>query len=131
MVSAADRYISYGFLPFCVYPDFESNMPVIYIEDPFGCYSEADLRGNTTAFVKRWRESAMDLAAKFPEHESAIMGRDGTHFGKETQLEIVKFIDKDQLVLYMPERKNLVLQRTDNYLGKCPVIVANRPGLDD
>lgn len=35
------------------------------------------------------------------------------------------------MVLYMPERKNLVLARSQNYFGRCPVEVAVRPGLDN
>lgn len=44
---------------------------------------------------------------------------------------MIRYIDKDVQVLYIPERKNLVLTEVRNRLGKVPVFVAERPGLDN
>lgn len=49
----------------------------------------------------------------------------------QSEIEVVYYIDDDQHMLYLPERKNLVLQRVANRLGRCPVAVAMRPGIDD
>lgn len=83
MFSGADRYVTYGFLPFYVYPDYEKKCPVICVEDPYGSYAEFDLKNNCTAWAKSWRESAADLAAKFPEYASKILGND-YRISKET-----------------------------------------------
>lgn len=33
------------------------------------------------------------------------------------------------MLVLIPERDNLVLFRVENFLGRCPVVVAERPGL--
>jgi hypothetical protein len=43
---------------------------------------------------------------------------------------MVKYHDKDQDVLYLPERKNLVLSSTPNVLGKAMASVIMRASLD-
>lgn len=76
MFSGADRYLTYGQLPLCVYPDFENKVPRICLEDPFGAYAEHDMRGRCTVFARSWRESAHDLAARYPEYATRILPRD-------------------------------------------------------
>ena len=41
-----------------------------------------------------------------------------------------RYQDKDELVLFVPERKNLILERAKNKLGELPVSIAVRPGVD-
>ena len=45
-------------------------------------------------------------------------------------LSLVRYHDKDQDVLYCPERKDLILSRTPNPVGRCLVTVAMRPTID-
>lgn len=66
LISAADRYYTYGFVPFVVEPDFQKKQPVILVDDPMGVHYQLDLLGNVTHYAKVWRESASTLAAKFP-----------------------------------------------------------------
>ncbi|MFD6249390.1 hypothetical protein, partial [Streptomyces roseolus] len=84
---------------------------------------------------KVWREKASQLAAKFPMHAEAILGKQNDPFAKstsaDTELELVKFCDASSYVLYMPERQNLVLMETENRFGKVPVAVAEKPRWDD
>jgi hypothetical protein len=87
------------------------------------------------SYTKVWRESARKLAAKFPEH-AAVDPRAGDRpYGRQasgdTELELIKYCDKDSYVLYMPERKNLVLLQTPNHFGKVPVAIARKPTWDD
>lgn len=51
--------------------------------------------------------------------------------GDKAKLEVIRYIDKDVQVLFLPERQNLVLTEVPNRLGRVPVCVAERPGLDE
>jgi hypothetical protein len=133
LISGADRYYTYGFIPFVVEPDFKERCPHILLDDPMGVYYTLDLLGRTTHYVKVWKEDSTGLAAKFPDHASLILGERGpvgTLGGDRSELEVVRYIDKDVQVLYLPERQNLVLMEVPNRLGKVPVYIAERPGLD-
>lgn len=134
MPEGCDWYLSYGAMPIVVDADFKSGKPVIRIDNPMKHYAQYDLTGRVISYTKVWREKAHELAAKFPEHAEQIMGKDQP-FGKrtpgDTELEVVKYCDKDSYVLYMPERENLVLMTTENRLGKVPVAIAQKPRWDD
>jgi hypothetical protein len=43
---------------------------------------------------------------------------------------MVRYHDKDQDLLYLPERKNLILSQTKNVLGKCMARTVMRSSLD-
>lgn len=131
LVSAADRYYSYGFVPFVVEADFKHRCPLILVDDPMGVHYTLDLKGNVTHYAKVWREDALALAAKFPLYSSEILGDRSTGMGDAAKLEVIRYIDKNQYVLYLPERNDLVLTEAPNPLGKVPVRVAERPGLDE
>jgi hypothetical protein len=50
---------------------------------------------------------------------------------QSTMSEIVRFHDKDQDVLFLPQRSNLVLDRAPNPMGECMVRIVRRPSIDD
>ena len=131
MYWGADWYFSYGFLPIHVEPDFEDNLPRIRVEDPMGSYPEFDRFGRCVAYAKRYMKTAHELANEFPEHAGALLGRLGYNQNNNMDIELIKFMDKDQTVLYVPSRGNLVLSRIKNPLGKMTVRIARRPGIDD
>lgn len=130
MFSGADQYLSYGFLPFMVEADVEHGCPRIEVVDPLGCYPMYDRWGRVVGFAQRMIKAAHELCAQFPELEGAIKDPSKTT-GTTSMLEVIRFSDADQTVMYLPERHNLVLARATNPLGRCPVVVARRPGLDD
>lgn len=66
LVSGADRYYTYGFVPFVVEPDFDKRCPHIILDNPMGVHYTLNLKGDVTHYVKVWREDALGLAAKFP-----------------------------------------------------------------
>lgn len=134
MPTGCDWYLTYGSLPIVVDADFEDGRPRLRIDNPMKSYVEYDLAGNVRSYTKVWRESVRKLSAKFPEYAAVITGGDqpyGRQASGDTELELVKFCDKDSYVLYMPERKNLVLLQTPNTFGKVPVAVARKPTWDD
>jgi len=131
MYWGADWYFSYGFLPIHVEPDFEDNLPRIRVEDPMGSYPEYDRFGRCVAYAKRYMKTVHELANEFPEHAPALLGRLGYDRDNNMDVELIKYMDKDQTVLYVPSRSNLVLSRIKNPLGKMTVRIARRPGIDD
>lgn len=134
MPQGCDWYLMYGSMPFIVEPDFQAGRPRIRIDNPMKTYPQFDLAGKVISYTKVWREPARKLAEKYPEHAAAIMGADGP-YGRQTsgdaELELVKYCDKDTYLLYMPEKKNLVLMETPNLFGKVPVSIALKPSWDE
>ena len=44
---------------------------------------------------------------------------------------MIRYEDKDVILLYLPNRGNLVLAKSDNPMGEVMVRIARRPGIDD
>jgi len=130
MYNGADMYITYGFLPFIVELDEEAGLPRIRLENPIGAYPEFDRYGRCNAFVKRYTFTLGELVSQFPEFESQLLGSEGYTQNLNSQIEMIRYYDKDQSVIYIPARKNLVLSKASNPLGKMNVIIARRPGVD-
>lgn len=129
MFTGADRYITYGMVPFVIEVDYERHTPIIRVDDPFNSYPEFDRFGRLLSYSKRYLKTIEDLCREFPEHESAIRGR-YHQGGQNAQLELVRYHDKDQTVLFLPERKDYVLASSPNPIGKIMVVCAVRPGVD-
>jgi hypothetical protein len=129
MFTGADRYITYGMVPFVIEVDYERQTPIIRIDDPYNSYPEFDRFGRLLSYSKRYLKTIEDLCREFPEHESVIRGR-YQQGGQNAQLELVRYHDKDQTVLFLPERKDHVLASTKNPIGKIMVVCAVRPGID-
>jgi hypothetical protein len=130
MYSGADWYLTYGFVPFIVELDEESKLPHIRIENPMGSYPEFDRFGRCVAFAKRYIMTLGELVAQFPEHERQLLGNNGYKQDLYGQVEMIRYYDKDQSIIYLPEKEDLVLSRVSNPLGKMMVIVARKPSVD-
>lgn len=134
MPQGCDWYITYGSMPIVIEPDFKEGRPRLRIDNPMGTYPQFDLWGQVVSYTRVYREEAQSLAAKFPDYAEQIYGRQWggqRSASDESLLEVVKYCDKDSTVLYMPERKNLVLSEVVNEFGKVPVAVAVKPSFDD
>jgi hypothetical protein len=116
MYSGADQYLTYGFLPFRVEANLSAQMPFITIEDPLGSYPEFDRWGNCTAFFRRYTKTVDELAAMFPEYDRVIRGNGGFSNNGQSMLEVVRWVDADREILFLPERQNTVLQSATNPL---------------
>ena len=134
MPQGCDWYLTYGSLPIVVEPDFKDGKPRIRFDNPKGSYPLFDLWGCVIAYARVYREKAHVLAAKFPAAADQIY-RKGTMGQRITAddalLEVVKYCDKDNWILFMPERQNLILSTTPNEFGKVPVAVAVKPSFDE
>lgn len=127
MYRGADWYNTFGLLPAIIELDYEDMAPRIRMLNPWGVYPEIDRFGRTISISQKMSMAAEELAAMYPEFRGSIM-RDGTR--PDTQLDIIKYHDKDIDLLYIPSKKNLVLSLAANPVGKCLARVAERPSID-
>ena len=130
MYSGADWYITYGFVPFIIELDEESKLPRIRIENPIGAYPEFDRYGRCVAFAKRYTLTLGELVSQFPEYERELLGGYGYKQDLNHQVEMIRYYDKDQSVIYIPSKGDLVLSKANNPLGKMMVVVARKPSVD-
>ena len=130
MYSGADWYITYGFVPFMIELDDETKLPRIRIENPIGAYPEFDRYGRCVAFAKRYMLTLGELVTQFPEYERELLGGYGYKQDLNHQVEMIRYYDKDESLIYIPSKQNLVLSRAKNPLGKMMVIVARKPSID-
>ena len=129
--TGADQYVTYGFLPIRVEPDYKRQRPHMTLENPLGAYPEFDRWGNCTAYFRRMDKSVDELCALFPEYENLIRGSGGLARNGSAKLELVRWVDDERELLFLPQRDHLVLRSTVNPLGRCPVVVARRPSFDE
>ena len=130
MYNGADMYLTYGFLPFIIELDEEAQMPRIRLENPVGAYPEFDRYGRCVAFAKRYSMTLGELVAMFPEHEYELLGKLGWKQDLNGMIEMIRYYDKDQSVLYLPSRNNMLLSQAVNPLGIMNVVIAKRPSVD-
>jgi hypothetical protein len=131
MLTGADWYISYAHMPVQIVADEEARMPRPIVVDPIGLYPEFDRFGRLTSVAKKYAKTLRQLIVDFPELETQILGqygRDGQDMNALT--EMVRYEDAEQIVLFLPQRQNLVLARDANPMGKVMWRVARRPGID-
>lgn len=134
MIGWADQYLSYGFVAAYAEPDYAAGMPKIRLEDSCGLYYENDRWGNTLRVAKCYRETVDKMCALFPDFERQIRVKVDA-FGHETEcggdelVEVVRYTDADRWVVFLPERKDLVLTEYKNSTKDCPFRVAERPGM--
>ena len=130
MYSGADWYITYGFVPFIIELDEEAKLPRIRIENPIGSYPEFDRYGRCVAFAKRYLMTLGELVTQFPEFERELLGGQGYKQDLNNEVELIRYYDKDQSIIYLPTKQDLILSKVKNPLGKMMVIVARKPSVD-
>ena len=132
MYTGADWYLTYGFLPIVVEIDVESNQPRIRLDNPLGAYPEFDRFGRLSSYTRRYYKTLAELIVEFPEYESQLVGPNGRdNVDLYAMVEMVKYEDAEQILLFVPQKSNLVLKRTPNPIGEMMVRVARRPSIDD
>ena len=130
MYSGADWYITFGFVPFIIELDEESKLPRIRVENPVGAYPEFDRYGRCVAFAKRYMMTLGELVTQFPEYDSMLLGPQGYRQDLNAQVELIRYYDKDQSVIYIPSKDNLILSKAANPIGKMMVVIARKPSID-
>ena len=129
MYTGADWYNTYGMMIGTVELDYEDKNPTIKLVNPFGSYPEIDRFGRCLSLTQIVGMDGQTLASLYPEFADQILNKNQYTPGSP-YLSLVRYHDKDQDLIYLPERKDLVLARTPNPIGKCMVRVAFRPSID-
>ena len=129
MYTGADWYNTYGMLIGRVELDYENDNPIIKLINPFGTYPEIDRFGRCLSLTQIVGMDAQTLASMYPEFYNEIVGKNQYTPGSP-YLSLVRYHDKDQDLIYLPERNGLVLSNTPNPIGECMARVAMRPSID-
>lgn len=125
-ITAADRFVTYGFVAYRVEPNFKEKRAHIHVEPVIGSYWDADRFGNLKVYAHVYQRKAGDLAALFPEYADRIIGN-----GDESSMvEVARWYDSSVSVMFMPGRSGLVLASVPNKIGRVPVALALRPSFD-
>ena len=130
MYAGSDWYLTYGFVPFIIELDDEAKLPRIRIENPVGAYPEFDRYGRCVAYAKRYNMTLGELVSQFPEHDMELLGPEGYNQNLDSLLEMVRYYDAEQSIIYVPNRSNLVLSQAANPIGRMMVVVARKPSID-
>lgn len=133
-IVASDHYLTYGMAIYVIEPDFENKRPHIRIENPMGVYPELDAFGRLRSYTKVWREEAIHLVSKFPQLMRVLQSNNTAADSSgwaEREIEVIKYVDPEQIVMYLPQHGNQLVDRMENPLGKVYVSIAKRPGYDN
>jgi hypothetical protein len=128
----ADHYVTYARQVFYLEPDFEAKAPRIVVEDPRGGYPEFDRWGRVVTYTRRTYCDAEVLASLYPEYAGLIRkhAKSTPHTG-ETQIELVRYCDADQISLVLVAQHPVMLEDIPNPLHECPVVVMRKPWVDE
>ena len=128
MYGAADKYVTYGFVAGLVEIDWEEKMPRIKWLDSMGCYILRDRRERVKSIFQTIHYHPDELIAQFPDLSAAI---EKHTMGMQHKIEVVRYHDKNEDVLFLPGESGMVLMRTPNLVGEVLAVEVRRPGLDE
>lgn len=129
MYSAADWYLTYGFLPGKVEIDPVDDIPVIRLVDPVGCYPVYDRFNRCTAMFQRLYMAVQELVELYPELSALIENHKRTQGqGHSMMVEVVLYHDKERDCAFIPSFEGMKLYDIPNPVGECLYRVARRPG---
>jgi hypothetical protein len=130
MLTGADQYNSYGMIVTTVTPDFKNKQPYILFESAVGAYPVWDHKGECTEFARVYYRDWFAVVADYPNVEN--VRKSFPHaLGTNNKVEIVKYINKDRILVYIPSMGDLILEDMPNPMKRCIVVCTRRPGLDD
>jgi hypothetical protein len=130
MLRGADQYISYGMMLLCVEPDFETNTPRIAVEDAVGAYPVWDSKGRTVELARIYMRDYFSLLADYPQLKNK-RERFPTGIHANNRVQVVKYVSKSRILMYLPDFGDMILEDVANPLGECYYVAIQRPGLDD
>jgi len=123
----ADWYYTYGFCAGMVDIDFETDTPRIRLLDPFGLYYDKDRFGNVTCISQTIIMDVESIIYQYPEHTNKIKQK---YRGQNANVAMIRYHDKYQDMIFIPDLDNLVLSNTPNVIGRVLVDIAERPTVD-
>lgn len=129
MYTAADRYVSYGFVPALVEIDVEARLPRISFLNSKGAYPVFDRWGELKAAFFTFYQTRDELCAAYPDRESIIKA--GRGYGGTDLVEVVRYHCAECDVLFLTGKDGIILEKVPNPVGQCLAEWIQRPGLDD
>src|SRR5690606_6918093 len=75
--SGCDQFVTFGAMPIVVEPDLENRTVCMRVDSPRNAYWLVDPYGRVRTYAKAWKESELELCAKFPHLEPMIRDIDG------------------------------------------------------
>lgn len=131
LVTAADKMVTYGFVPLRVEANFKEERPHIHVDDPVNTYFERDRFGTVTVYAKVFRKRVSQLIQMFPEHRGLLEKKTSySDSGSDELLDVIRYYDAERTVLFIPKREGLVLASMSNDIERVPVAIAALPSLD-
>lgn len=134
MAYAAMQYQVYGFVPLRTEPNFDDRRAHVGIDSCLGTYYEKNRFDVVTSYTRVSRMRVSELCALFPDLQDRIL-RASDWFGPtgsqtDEVLDVVRWMDSDATVMYLPKRDNLVLEVVENRLDRVPVRIADQRTMD-
>lgn len=124
---AADRYVSFGFVPAVVRLDFDRKTPVIQFLDSRGCYWHRDQWGRVTRLFQVLKVYRDDALVQFPHLRKLL----DDNYKQDGIIELVRVWDDTHEVMFCNVGEGEICTAVTNPIGKAPVVVFMRPGLSD
>lgn len=127
-IDFADSILSYGFAAYLVEPNFDLMCPMIRYESPFGSYYYRDRWGCIVWYAKIQITDVGTLAGLYPEKAAQILrAPSGAVRSLHEYVRLVRYMDKDRTVVYLPDSNFVVLAAAKNPISRVPVVIAERP----
>lgn len=127
-IDFADSVLSYGYGVYLVEPDFDRSCPMIRYESPFGSYYYRDRWGAIVWYAKIQIVEVGTLAGLYPEKAGQILRTTtGAIRSLHETIKLVRYTDKDHIVVYLPDSNYTVLASAKNPISRVPVVIAERP----
>ncbi|HEY5988754.1 MAG TPA: hypothetical protein VIV12_20590, partial [Streptosporangiaceae bacterium] len=123
----ADRLNTYGVAAYLADIDADAKLPCVYVLDTYNSYYALDRRGKTVWFANCFRRTLQELAWEYGEYLEQwreLMSQ------RKRDVEVIAYYGADEDLIFVPEAK-LVLKRLSNPLGRCRVVVSERPKLGE
>lgn len=129
MYTAADRFVTYGFVPSIIEIDADERMPRIRFLDSIGAYPVFDRWGEICAGYFSFFKTRDELVAMYPDVSGLLMKNNPA--GGNTMVEVVRYHDRYVDMLFLARGESTVLESVKNPVGECLLEWTKRPGLDD
>jgi hypothetical protein len=130
--TACDQFFTYGLMVASIEPDWDDQLPAVIYEDSIGFYPVWDRRGRTVTVVREFTRRVVEMEAEYPHLAStlhkSIIGVTGS--GAQATVRVIKYDDKNRIVMYAPDLGGLVFTDMPNPLGKCTYVCTKKPNLD-
>ena len=71
-----------------------------------------------------------ELVSLFPEFEYELLGKLRYEQSLTQQVDMIRYYDQEQSIVYLPTKNNLILSQAKNPLGKMMIVCARKPSVD-